>query len=251
MQWLENRANRHASAVTVNSEAVRADVLRREKIDPAKIRLIYNGVEVGSPPEPRRIAAELIAAFDAVPAPPPRLKLIVCVANLIHYKGHPTLIEAMERVAAAEPSARLLLVGRDGGMEGAIREAIARRGLTERIAILGATNRPEIVYRAADVVVLPSHEEGFSNVILEAMAAGRAIVATAVGGTPEAARDGREAWLVPPRDAGALATALTAALGDSAERERLAAAARRRVEDLFSLARMHGDYEMLYRELVQ
>ena len=161
------------------------------------------------------------------------------------------MIEAMERVAAAEPSARLLLVGRDGGMEGAIREAIARRGLTERIAILGATNRPEIVYRAADVVVLPSHEEGFSNVILEAMAAGRAIVATAVGGTPEAARDGREAWLVPPRDAGALATALTAALGDSAERERLAAAARRRVEDLFSLARMHGDYEMLYRELVQ
>ena len=179
-----------------------------------------------------------------------RPKIIACVANLIHYKGHLNLIDAMAEVAAAYPSSRLLLIGRDGGMEPEIRRRIEARGLRDRVALLGLQPCVRLVYGAADLSVLPSDEEGFSNVILEAMEAGKAIVATKVGGVPEAISDGVDGLLVTPKDSGALAEAMLKLLRDDDLRKRLGEAARRRARQEFSLDAMFAAYEKLYREVL-
>ena len=98
----------------------------------------------------------------------------------------------------------------------------------------------------ADVVVHPSTEEGFSNAILEAMAAGKPVVAARVGGNPEAVVDGETGLLVPLGDAEALAAATVRLLADPGEARRLGAAGRGRAAKLFALTTMVGAYEALY-----
>ena len=249
MQALENWTNRRVDAVTVNSLAVRDDTLAREKIDPKRVRVIYNGVPAAPPADRAEVDLFLGEHGGAEPAHAGP-KIIACVANLIHYKGHLNLIDAMAEVAAAYPSSRLLLIGRDGGMEPEIRRRIEARGLRDRVALLGLQSRVRIVYGAADLVVLPSDEEGFSNVILEAMEAGKAIVATKVGGVPEAISDGVEGLLVTPKDSGALAEAMLKLLRDDDLRKRLGEAARRRARQEFSLDAMFAAYEKLYQEVL-
>jgi glycosyltransferase involved in cell wall biosynthesis len=99
-----------------------------------------------------------------------------------------------------------------------------------------------------DVFVLSSREEGIPNALLEAMAAGRPAVATAVGGTPEVLEDGRTGWLVPAGDPSALAEALDRVLGDPAEAARRAAAARADILDHRSIDAMVRRHESFYRE---
>lgn len=249
MQWVENWTNGFVDAVTVNSRAVLEDTLARERIDPAKVRLIYNGVTFGAPAADSEIDASLYGA-DLAEAQRQGARLILCVANLIHYKGHLTLVDALADVAKDFPDVRLLLAGRDGGMESAIREKAAALGVSDRVVFLGMQTNLAPLYGAADVVVLPSHEEGFSNVILEAMAAGKAIVASRVGGIPEAIEDGVHGLLVPSRDAKALATALARVLNDNELRARLGAAAKERALREFSLEAMFQNYETFYAELL-
>lgn len=250
MQAVENWTNRRVDAVTVNSEAVRADTLAREKIDPQKIHLIYNGVPF-EPPASETEAEVFLGQVGLGGAKASGTKTILCVANLIHYKGHLTLIDALKEVAAQVPDFRLLLVGRDGGMEERIRQRAAESGLKEKVLFLGSLTSLARVYAAADVVVHPSDEEGFSNVILEAMAAGRAIVATRVGGIPEAISDGEDGLLVPKGDAHALADGLLKVLRDDALQRRLGLAARERALREFSMEAMFRNYEKLYEGLLR
>ena len=100
-----------------------------------------------------------------------------------------------------------------------------------------------------DVVALPSLTEGFSNVIIEAGAAGRPVVATRVGGNPEAIVEGETGLLVPPRDPAALGEAINTLLADPDRRQRMGAAARRRVHELYTVERMVERWEKLYLEL--
>lgn len=249
-QWIENWSNRKTDLVTVNSVAVREDALRRERLDPARVRLIYNGVERAPV-----VSAEEVARFKRKYCLEELTRegghVIVCVANLIHYKGHLTLLDAMRRVVREHPKCHLLLVGRDGGMKSAIQDRMMKGGLGAHVSLLGAHGDLDVVYAAADAVVLPSEQEGFSNVILEAMAAGRAIVATRVGGIPEAIEDGRDGLLVPSGDPDALAGALLRVVKDDALRARLGEAARHRAETEFSMETMFGKYEALYREAME
>jgi glycosyltransferase involved in cell wall biosynthesis len=105
--------------------------------------------------------------------------------------------------------------------------------------------------RAADLVVHPSHEEGFPNTILEAMAAGKAVVATNVGGIPEAVMDGETGILVPPRRPDRLAEALLALLNDPERAARMGKAGRRRVVDAFPLGKMVREVEEMYDRLLE
>jgi len=250
LQSLENWANGRVHRVTVNSKAVLEDVLARERIRSEKIRLIHNGVAVEATPRPEEIAP-FLRNLGLSPESRAGLSLIVCVANLIHYKGHQTLIEAMAEVVQALPNARLILVGRDGGMEAALRRRVTELNLERAVIFAGPQSALRPVYAAADLVVLASDEEGFSNVILEAMAAGRAIVATAVGGVPEAIEHGRQGLLVPPHDPTSLARAIIEALREAGLRARLGMAARERASGEFSLDRMLAAHEALYRECLQ
>lgn len=149
------------------------------------------------------------AAF-AAPAPlPPGPPRLLCIGRLAEQKGQLVLLEALARAREARPDLTLTLAG-DGPMRPAIEAAIARRGLGGAVAITGwideARVRAELA--AAHALVLPSFAEGLPVVLMEAMAAGRPVIATWVAGIPELVRPGRDGWLVPAGDGAALAEAM-------------------------------------------
>jgi L-malate glycosyltransferase len=231
---LERAAGRVTDHLIANAEAVAANTRQRENVSPAKVSVIYNGL-----PD----SAFHPVAPAAVPTDAP---VVLCVANLIAYKGHRYLLEAVARLKDQGVACTLLLVG-DGPERPALERQAARLGIDARF--LGArTDVPALLARAR-VFVLSSLHEGMSNAVMEAMAAGRPIVATAVGGTPELL-DGR-GLLVPPRDPGALAAGLKRVLIDRRLADRLAAEARE-----WSHAHLRADAMVerhvdIYRELLE
>jgi len=232
-----------ADAVLVNSDAVRRDVERTERFWEGKIRLVHNGIDTTpTVPSPIREMFPELAGREAGP-------VVTYVANLFPYKGHMDLVEAARTVVDEFPSARFLLVGRDAGEMEAVRARIAALGLDRRVLLAGLRSDALKIMAASSFVVHPSHEEGFSNTILEAMAAGKAVVATRVGGNPEAVIDGETGILVPPRDPAALSAAMLSLLRDPARALEMGAAGRRRVVERFSLGKMVREIESLYEGL--
>jgi glycosyltransferase involved in cell wall biosynthesis len=175
--------------------------------------------------------------------------LLGLVARLHRQKGLGDLLAAVAWVRERVPDVRLLLIG-----EGELRdelEAQARAlGLSGAVIFAGIRTDVAEIVAALDIFVLPSLWEGTSNAVLEAMAAGLPIVATAVGGTPEVVVDGVTGLLVPPRDPSALAGALVTLLQDADLRHRMGRAGRERVKQYFSLERMVRRTEALYEELL-
>lgn len=150
------------------------------------------------------------------------------------WKGVPVLLEAFARVAREEPAARLVLVG-DGDDVPALRERAAALGIADRVVWRGALAGEALVaaYQRARVVVLPSltAAESFGMTLVEAMACGRPVVGSRVGGIPYVVRDGVDGLLVPPGDAGALSAALTDLLRDEQRADALGAAGRMAAEE--------------------
>jgi glycosyltransferase involved in cell wall biosynthesis len=241
---LEPVGNRLADVVLVNSDAVRRDVERTESGWRGKFRKIYNGVgtvDAWGPSE-----REAFRAKEGIPADAP---LAVAVSNFFPYKGHDTLVEAAALLSPEFPAARFVLVGRDSGTMAAVRRQAADAGLADGIRFPGVrTDVPDFL-RAADVFVHPSREEGFSNAILEAMAAGLPVVACDVGGNPEAVVPGETGLLVPRDDPGALAEAIAVLFRDPARARAMGDAGRRRVRERFSLDRMIAEMTSMYDDL--
>lgn len=243
LQRIENFANRFTTAVFANSGAVRSDALLHEKIDAARIRVIHNGIIPEDYTDTDRAGAKRelgIASDDPV---------ILTVANLHPYKGHADLLSAFAALRADHPSARLLLAGRDQGEEANLRRIITEGNFGDRVRLLGERKDIPQLLAACDVLVHPSHEEGFSNSILEGMIAGRAVVATRVGGGPEAVEDGVTGRLVEPGDPAALADAISPLLADPALRARMGDAGRARALDRFSMDRMIEEFVRWYQSL--
>jgi glycosyltransferase involved in cell wall biosynthesis len=164
-------------------------------------------------------------------------------------KGVFELLAAGARLAPAFPALRLVFGG-EGGAE-ALRRKAAELGIGDRIELLGwvrPTERDEQLARAS-VFCLPSHAEGLPMAMLEAMAAGTAVVASSVGGIPETIVDGDNGLLAPPRDEEALAKKLAQVLGDETLRARLARNARVTIEQHYSTEVVCGQLSALYREL--
>jgi glycosyltransferase involved in cell wall biosynthesis len=189
---------------------------------PRRIDVVYNGVDLpANGTQPRN--------------DPP---LVAEIARLCDVKGQRELIRALREV----PHARLVLAGRDleqgGQFQADLEREADRAGVRDRVEFAGHRDDVPRLLDDVDVVALPSWTEGLPMIVLEAMAHGRAVVATAVGGTPEAVVDGETGVLVPPRDPAALAAALQRLLAEPELRERLGGAGRRRVEERFSAAEM-------------
>lgn len=199
--------------VAANSAAVARDAAREPGTRRGMISVIPNG-----------LTADAFARVPAARIDTP-LPVVLCVANLIGYKGHRHLLDAMAVLRDRGTPGTLLLAG-DGPERAALRDQAAR--LAVDVRLLGARRDVPALLARADVVALASVEEGMSNAVMEAMAAGRPIVATAVGGTPELlGGDGRRGILVPPGDPRALADGIGRVLGDPAAAARMAARARR------------------------
>lgn len=207
---IERLATRATDLLIANAHAVAEDTMRQERVPTEKITVVYNGL-----PE---------AAFTEFP--PARIEtehpVVLCIANLKAYKGHRHLLEAIALLHARNRPCTLVLAG-DGDQGPALEQQAARLGIDVRF--LGACTEVGPLLARADVVVLPSLHEGMSNAVMEAMAAGRPVVATDVGGTPELL-DGRGV-LVSPGDPVALAAAIETLLTDSAYASWLGAQARR------------------------
>jgi glycosyltransferase involved in cell wall biosynthesis len=228
----------------VNSDAVRREVEQTELHQEGKFRRIYNGVGPISAWTP-----EEIASFRAREGLPLRGPVLVCVSNFFAYKGHEDLVAAVAKVAEDFPDATYVLIGRNAGALEGTRALAEDLGVLPRIRFAGPRADVFDFLRAADLFVHPSHQEGFSNAILEAMAAGLPVVACDVGGNPEAVADGETGRLVPPRCPEELAEAISELLGDEGKRRAMGEAGKRRAEERFSLGRMVAEIEAMYESL--
>jgi glycosyltransferase involved in cell wall biosynthesis len=225
----------------VNSREIADEIRRLEGVPEARIRLIHNGIDLSRFDRARR--EPLPAPFPAGEGP-----AVGMIANLVPVKGHADLLEAFARVRRERSDARLVLVG-DGPLRAALEARAGGEDLAGAVHFAGRHPAPPWIDRF-DVAVQSSVSEGMSNVLLEYMAAGRPMAVTAVGATPEALEDGVHGRLVPPRDPAALAAAILDLLRDPERAARLGTAARARVEERFTAARMVRRMEDLYDAMV-
>ncbi len=175
--------------------------------------------------------------------------LFVCVAGLRPQKNPILLLEAFHRGLSSDPRAHLLFVGR-GALKPDLEGRIGALGLRERVHLLGLRwDVPEIL-NATDVFVMSSDYEGNPLSVMEAMAAGKSMICTAVGGVPELVEDGECGLLVPPRDAKALAYAMRYVLESPEARKSMGEASARRAVERFDLRVMTEAYENLYRTAI-
>jgi glycosyltransferase involved in cell wall biosynthesis len=240
VRWADGLTCHWDDARFTVSEAVRASL-------PAPIqqrsRVVVQGIEVEQVRAQRAERAAVRGELGLDPHAP----VIGTVANLREQKAYPDLLAAAAEVLEQRPDARFLAVGQ-GPLEAEIRALHARLGLGDRFLLLG--HRPDAVrvMAACDVFVLASHWEGLGVAVMEALALGLPVVATAVGGVPEVVEHGREGLLLPPRRPPELAAAILSLLNDSEACRRMAAAAEQRGAEL-SIDTAVRRTEAVYREL--
>ncbi len=239
---LDLLANTWSHRVTVNSKAVWNDVAHRDHIDPHKLILIYNAVD----PTPYHSARVSRGRVRQALGLKPEEKAVIVIANLIPYKGHSDVLDAAKEVLKKIPKMKLLVVGEDRGFRRQLERQASELGICQAVTFLGGRSDVPDLLAASDLSVLASHEEGFSNVILESMAAGLPIVTTDVGGNAEAVVDGETGWLVPPRDPEALAKRILDLLLCPDKAMEWGEKARSRVRELFTVEKMVEEHLNLY-----
>jgi glycosyltransferase involved in cell wall biosynthesis len=193
-----------------------------------KVRIIHNGVDTTDfDPQSDRRAVAALGIADCEP-------VVAVIGAMRPEKDHKTFLDAARVINRMMPSARFLLVG-DGPLRGQLEARAVSLGLHDRMVFAGVRDDIADLLRGADVFVLSSYSDCFPMALLEAMASGRPAVCTAVGGVLEIVDDGVTGFVVPPRDARALADKVLAVLNDSDLASAMGAAGRRRVEEEFSL----------------
>ena len=216
-----------------------------EGLPARRVSVIRNGVDPGIEPTP-----ELRCAARATLDLPGAAFVIGTAARLDPVKDLGTLLAAFDGLRRVQPAARLVIFG-DGPDRDALRRQTATLGLGDCVTFAG--HRPDVraLLPACDVFANSSISEGISLTILEAMAAGLPVVATAVGGTPEVVTDARTGLLVPARDPTRLCGALTELAMDTGRRKAFGTAGRRRVLQHFTIDRMVADYLAQYERAIQ
>jgi glycosyltransferase involved in cell wall biosynthesis len=209
-------------------------------IDPTKIAAIPNGVRF-TPAAASTLRAELALGAGA--------QLAVAVGNLYPIKGHAHLLDALVRLTPAHPELHVAIAGR-GELAGALERQARDAGLETRVHFLGLRQDVSNILAGADVFVLPSLSEGLPLALLEAMFAGRPIVASAVGDVPVALAGGAAGVLIPPGDSAVLADAIHGLLAKPFEAWRLGRCAQERAAAEFGIERMVERYVELYEELL-
>jgi glycosyltransferase involved in cell wall biosynthesis len=213
-----------------------ADFLVREcRVPASRVRVIVNGVDI----------ARFAPTADAPPrsAPGPTIGVLT---RLDSRKGLPYLVQATEQLRSDLPNIQLLIAG-DGEERATLERQARSLGLTERVVFTGAVTDPASFYRTLDLFVLPSLDEAFGLVLLEAMAAGLPVIGTRVGGVPEILEDGQQGLLVAPADSRALAEAIRSLWGDPDRRKRMAEAARQHALR-FDIGRTAKELQAAYEE---
>jgi glycosyltransferase involved in cell wall biosynthesis len=219
-----------------NAAALKKLMMDRFQIPDDRITVIHNGVNLNyfRPAEDRHHSHK---------------QVVLCIARLVPEKDHETLIAAFSLVAARHPEAELWLVG-DGPRQKAIRRLANRHLPPRRMRLLPGQLDLSPILQQSSLLVLSSTQEGFPNVVLEAMAAGLPVVATDVGGLSEVVKHGETGWLVSPKDVVALADSISHLLANDAVRTAFGQAGRKRVEGRFSVSAMVQAHEEVFLRLL-
>lgn len=216
---------------------VSAQSHRQAGVDSGKIAVVLNGV-VPTPARRGRVAVRRELGLGQGP-------VLLMVARFAEQKGHPLLLEAWPEVLEHDPTSVLLLAG-EGPTVMPVAHQIAARGLAGSVRLLGQRRDVPDLMAAADLLVLASSFEGLPLVVLEAMAAGLPVVATAAAGTTEAVENQVTGWLSPVGDAPALAGTIGRALSNPVRLAEAGRAGRRRFEERFQAGRMIRETADLY-----
>jgi glycosyltransferase involved in cell wall biosynthesis len=241
--WLRRKLLAARFVVTCTDANVRH---LREIAPAARIHLVYHGLSADF--------ARLLATDTAAPTSNGKLH-VLGVGRLVAKKGFDTLVDACAILRERGVPFDALIVGQDDKHGEEIRRRVAELGLDGRVAMPGAMGPRELLtqYRRASALcmpcrLLPDDRDGIPNVLVEAMAAGTPVVATAVSGIPELVRDEVNGLLVQPEDPEALADALVRIHGDAAMAQRLSRAGRETVAERFDGDRLAGELAALFRE---
>ncbi len=234
LKKLEAFLHTKMNLITGNSEKIISE-LSAEGVDSNKLGLIYNGVNV--------------PVKEALQSSSPNSQVeILCVANIIPYKGHIDLLQALALIPKVFKW-HLTCVGRDDNYKSELDRTSSSLGISDRVTFVGAVIDPSAYLRKADIGVNSSHQEGFSNALLEYMAYGLGIVATDVGGNTEAVRHQLDGIIVPAKHPVEMSIAIRR-LFDRRERWRLGENARKRASESFSCQSCWDSYAEIYESLV-
>jgi len=239
--------NRWVDKIVCVSEAVKNVVLEKEKVNPEKIEVIYNGVDV----EKFKIQNSKFKIKSSLGIKEDEL-VVGMIANFSWIKGHKEFIEAIPLILKEIPHTKFLLIG-DGPLRSNIEYSILNTQYSIRNKVLFLGSRKDIpeLLSIMDISVNASYSEGMSNTILESMAQGVPVVATAVDGNLETVMDGITGKLVPSRNAKAMAEAIINLLKDKELRKRMSEESRKIAKERFNLEKMIGNFTDLYQRLTQ
>ncbi len=228
------------------SEAVRRCVLAGARVPSHRVITIPNGIDV------TRLEGQATSS-TGLRRPlgiPDGVHVVGTVGSLAPVKGHRYMLAALALLRARGWQVHGVIVGRDRGELAALRRLASRLQIGNHVTFAGERADAVGVMGTFDVFVLPSVGEGMPVTLLEAMALGRPVVASGVGGVPEVLRHGREGLVVPPGNAGALADGVEALLRDPAMASRLGKKARERVLAEYTVDRMVGRYQQVHRQVL-
>jgi len=227
-------------AVFTVSEQVRRHAIEVDRIDAGRVQTIYNGLD--------------LADWDAVPRPArnPGEFLVTTVGNIRPVKGHDVFIRAAATIVQQFPKVSFSIAGDviEPTYLAELQTLIRDLDLVKHFRFEGSVTNLRQHLAAADIFVLPSRSEGFSNAIIEAMASSLPVVATDVGGNGEAVKDGITGFLVPPEDPDALAAAILRLLSDPFKAKAMGAAGRNVVAERFTTEAMMNQIAGAYRNLL-
>lgn len=231
--WMERKLHRFTDKAVGNSLTVMKN-LETEGFLKEKLYLIYNGLP---------IRQETVSSFSK----DENKTVIVKVANLIPYKGHEDLLHALSQIKG---DWKLILVGADShGYESHLKKTANTLGIGDKISWLGRRDDVRKILESADIFVLSSHEEGFSNAILEAMSCSLPVIASDVGGNSEAVLHNETGIIFQARNREALAEALKTLLENKDLARHMGLKGRKRLESLFTHKRCIEGYMHLYGEM--
>lgn len=243
--WLSRLDDR----IIVASDHVGRYCVEVGRVQPEKIRRVYYGISLEGPVALAERGVRALRRELELPSAGP---FLLCAGRLDPQKGHPYLFDAMREVCRRVPEARLVVVGAEQQASpdyvAQLRQQASEPDLAGKIVFAGERRDVPRLMAACDLFVLASLWEGFGLVFLEAMAAGKPVVATHVSAIPEVVLHGETGLLVPPRDVAALANAIIRLCEDPAERRRLGRNGYQRVRRHFIADRMVDETLAIYRD---
>jgi glycosyltransferase involved in cell wall biosynthesis len=219
--------------------------VRRTGVPARRVVVIRNAIDADRFLNPDPAYRERLQAY--FPQPPSRI--VGAAGRLSPEKGFEVLVKAAATLAPQDPGLGFILFG-NGALHDRLARQIENAGLAGRFILAGFREDLDHFLPFFDVLALSSYTEGLPNVVLESLAAGVPVVATAVGGTPEVVEDGKSGYLVPPGDASALAGRIRDALASEAGRRVLGAHGRERIRDDFSFAAQARHYQRFFEDLL-